>query len=177
LRPIFIVVFCFSTGFAFFTQFYAVYLVETFNYEESDIGAIFAWIGVWSVITQAIIVRRLSGKVDPKKLLRVTFLTLSIGIILHLVPTEAWILFAIAPIVAISQGISSPNILTVVSSLGGEDEQGTILGINQSVVSFGAAAPPVIAGYLNGLDGDFPMMAGAAIIFVGWLLFILIVKK
>ena len=46
LRNIFLVVFLFTFGFAFFTQFFQVFLIKKFTYDQSDIGLLFGFIGI-----------------------------------------------------------------------------------------------------------------------------------
>jgi len=172
LRGIFTVVLGLSLGFTFFTQFYAVILIQDFDFSEKDIGLLFGWIGIWLAITQGLIVRKLSNWVSPRQILPFTILSLSIGIALILLPDQSWWFFLIAPIIAISQGLTSPNMTSVISEQANAEQQGEILGINQSMQSLGQAIPPIIAGYLNAIDNRLPMIAAAGIIFLSWLVYI-----
>jgi DHA1 family tetracycline resistance protein-like MFS transporter len=174
LRGIFTIVLGLSLGFTFFTQFYAVILIQDFDFTEKNIGLLFGWIGIWLAITQGLIVRKLSNIVAPKFILQFTILTLSIGIALVLLPDQAWWFYVIAPIIAISQGITSPNMTSVISEQANADQQGEILGINQSMQSLGQAIPPIIAGYLNAIDNRLPMVAAAGLIFLSWLIYMLL---
>lgn len=174
LRGIFTVVLGLSLGFTFFTQFYAVILIQKFDYTEKNIGLLFGWIGLWLAITQGLIVRKLSSLVAPKFILQFSILFLSLGIALVLLPEQAWWFYFIAPIIAISQGITSPNMTSVISEQANADQQGEILGINQSMQSLGQAIPPIIAGYLNAIDNRLPMVAAAGIIFLSWLIYLIL---
>lgn len=171
LRGIFTIVLGLSLGFTFFTQFYAVILIQDFDFTEKNIGLLFGWIGIWLAITQGLIVRKMSNIVAPKFILQFTILTLSIGIALVLLPDQAWWFYVIAPVIAISQGITSPNMTSVISEQANADQQGEILGINQSMQSLGQAIPPIIAGYLNAIDNRLPMVAAAGLIFLSWLIY------
>ena len=174
LRGIFSVVLTLSLGFTFFTQFYAVLLIQEFDYTEKNIGLLFGWIGIWLALTQGLIVRQLSNYFKPGKLLPFSILALSIGIGLVLLPDESWWFFVIAPVIAISQGITSPNVTSVISEQASPDQQGEILGINQSMQSLGQAVPPIIAGYLNAINNQLPIMVASALIFVGWLIYMIL---
>ncbi|MEZ4959386.1 MAG: MFS transporter [Saprospiraceae bacterium] len=177
LRVIFSVVLLLSLGFAFFTQFFSVLLIEKFSYAEKDIGFLYAWIGVWLVFTQGFIVRRLSKVVAPATVLSFGILSLSIWIGAVLLPDkDVWFYF-INPLIAMSQGVISPNLTTVVSMQAGPERQGEVLGINQSMLSLGQIVPPLLAGYLNTISGSLPMAAGAFLVFCGWVVFVFIFKK
>lgn len=171
LRNIFIVVLLLSLGFSFFTQFFSVLLIQEFDYSEKDIGFLYGWIGIWLVFTQAVIVRKLSRKVASETILMYTPLFLAFGVALILIPDQSFWFFLINPIIAISQGLTQPNIMTVVSKQAGKSHQGEILGINQSMSSVGQLVPPIFAGYLNTLDGSYPLMAGAFFIFIAWIVY------
>jgi DHA1 family tetracycline resistance protein-like MFS transporter len=171
LRNIFLVVLCLSLGFSFFTQFFSVLLIQKFNYGEKDIGFLYGWIGIWLVFTQAVIVRRLSGKIDSEKILVYTPLALAFFVGMILIPDQSIWFFLINPLIAISQGMTSPNLMTVVSKQAGPAHQGEILGINQSMNSVGQMIPPAVAGWLNTLNGSYPLMAGSLFIFFAWLVY------
>ena len=161
-----------SLGFSFFTQFFSVYLMQRFQMSEKDIGLVFGWVGIWLVFTQGVTVRQLSGKVSPQRVLRFSILLLSLVIPLVLLPDHPWNVLWVNPFIATFQGITAPNLTTVVSAQASAQEQGEILGINQSMISVGQVVPPLIAGYLNSLNGAFPILAGGITIFLGWLAYI-----
>lgn len=174
LRGIFTVVLGLSLGFSFFTQFYSVLLIQDFGFTEKNIGILFGWIGIWLAITQGLIVRKLSNVAAPNRILRISILTLSLGISFILIPDKSWWFFAIAPVIAISQGLTSPNITSVISEQANADQQGEILGINQSMQSLGQAIPPIIAGYLNAINNRLPIVAAAVIIFISWVIYMVL---
>ena len=177
LRSIFSVVLLLSLGFTFFTQFFSVLLIQGYGYTESDIGLLYGWTGIWLVITQGLLVRKLSGRVAPSAILSfsILFLSLSIGSILLM--GNAFLFYLFNTFIALSYGFTSPNLTTIVSEQVSADQQGEILGINQSMQSVGATLPPLVAGYLNTLNGNYPLMAGASLCFLAWLVFVLIFNK
>lgn len=178
LRSIFSVALLFSLGFTFFTQFFAVALIEKFDFSEKDIGLFYAWVGIWLVITQGLFVRVLAKKnYKPTTLLKVSIIGLSLGLLLVLFPNEVHWEYFIAPIIAISHGITTPNLLSTISAQAEPSQQGAILGINQSMQSIGAALPPIIGGYLTAMNFHYPLIAAAAIVFSAWLLFMLTHKR
>jgi DHA1 family tetracycline resistance protein-like MFS transporter len=172
LRGIFAVNLLMSLGFSFFTQFFSVYLIQRFDMSVKDIGIIFAWVGLWLVFTQGVTVRKLSKRFSSTQILRYSLLFLAISVPLLLIPSNPWNVMWINPFIATFQGLSAPNMTTVVSAQASASEQGEILGINQSMVSVGQMVPPIIAGYLSSLNGAYPIVAAGITMFVGWLVFI-----
>ena len=171
LRNTFIVVLLLSVGFSFFTQFYAVFLIQKFAYTEKNIGLLYGWVGLWFAITQGGIVRVLAGHFRSRQLLSVSILLLSLALVVILLPNQAAWLYVATPFLAIFQGIISPNMASVISSRAGPDRQGELLGINQSMQSLGEVIPPFIAGYLNALNGNLPLLTAAVLTFIAWLLY------
>ena len=177
LRTIFSVVLLLSLGFSFFTQFFSVLLIEKFSYSEKDIGFLFAWIGLWLVLTQGLLVRRLSTVCAPKKILSFSILALGLALLSLLLPEQSYWFFVLNPLVAIAQGITSPNLTTVVSVQAGAEYQGELLGINQSMLSLGQILPPLIAGYLNTISGSLPILASGLIVLAGWAVYVFLFIK
>lgn len=172
LRGIFQVSLLLSLGFSFFTQFFAVYLMQRFGLLEKDVGLVFAYVGIWLVFTQGVTVRQLSKKVSSSRILKFSILLLSFSVPLILLVDTPWAILWINPLIATFQGITAPNLTTVVSGQASSREQGEILGINQSMISVGQTIPPLIAGYLNSLNGAYPMLAAGITIFIGWMVYI-----
>ncbi len=171
LRGIFTVVLLLSLGFSFFTQFFSVLLINKFSYAEKDIGLLFGWIGLWLVFTQGVTVRILSRYFQSAAILRVSILLLSGALAALLLPNQGWMFFFLNPFVATFQGITAPNLTATVSNQAGQERQGEILGINQSMQSLGQAVPPVIGGYLNAVNGYLPLITAAGLTFLGWLIY------
>ncbi|MCB9307787.1 MAG: MFS transporter [Lewinellaceae bacterium] len=177
LRGIFAVSLLLSLGFSFFTTFFSYYLMHRFGLTEKNIGIIFGWVGIWLVFTQGFTVRRLAKKVSSQHILRYSILLLGIAVPLVLLPDNPWNVMWINPFIATFQGITAPNLTTVVSAQAGAQEQGEILGINQSMISVGQMLPPVIAGYLSTIGTSLPILAGGITILLGWLVYISLKMK
>ncbi len=171
LRTIFTVVLLLSLGFSFFTQFFSVYLIQKFHYSEKNIGLLYGWIGIWLAFTQGFLIRRVTGRFEPVQVLTISILTLSLAMGAILLPREPWLFFILNPLIAISQGLTMPNITATISAQASQAEQGQILGINQSMQSLGQIIPPLIAGYVNALNQNLPLLMGSLLVFAGWVVF------
>ncbi len=177
LRTIFSVVLLASLGFSFFTQFFSVMLYEKFAFTEKNIGWLFGWIGFWLTITQGVFVRRLSRIFSSRYIVGYSLLALSAFMACLLLPEQGFWFYIINPLIAVSQGMTAPNMTTIVSSQVGPSRQGEVLGINQSMQSLGQVVPPMIAGWLNTLDGSLPIAAASFFIFLAWVVYIFIFKS
>ena len=51
LKNVFLVVMLVNLGFAFFTQFFALFLYKEFSFSPREAGRLFGWVGLWLAIT------------------------------------------------------------------------------------------------------------------------------
>jgi MFS transporter, DHA1 family, tetracycline resistance protein len=177
LRIIFSVVFFTVFGFSFFAQFFQVYLIQKFQFNQAHIGMTFAYIGVWIALTQGGITRVLSKHVTPYRTLKFSLLLMSSAFLVLLIPQEAGWLYVALPLVSIFQGITTPNATALISNAASYTEQGEILGINQSVQSAALAIPPIVAGLVTSLDVQLPIILASAATFIAWLIYIILYKN
>ncbi len=171
MRAILLTAFLQSFGFSFFMQFNQVYLHEKFHFEEMEIGLLFGYIGVWIAFTQGVIVRRASGRFTPPQILRLSLLGLSLAVVAILLPDKVWLLFLINPFIAIFQGLTQPNQTSIVSVMTPPENQGEMLGIQQSLASLAFTIPPVIAGFVVNIDFRLPLVISSIFILLAWLTF------
>lgn len=171
MRVVLLTAFLQSFGFSFFMQFNQVYLHEKFHFEEMEIGLLFGYIGIWIAFTQGFIVRRMAGKFSPPQILRLSLLGLSLAVVAILLPDKAWMLFLVNPFIAIFQGLTQPNQTSIVSVMTPKENQGEMLGIQQSLASLAFTIPPVIAGFIVNLDFRLPLLISSIFILLAWITF------
>lgn len=172
LDVVFLTLFLQAFGFSFFMQFFQVYLIKQYDFSQVQIGQMFGYIGIWIAITQGGITRLVSKRFSSPQILQVTLLGLSLSLWLILGPSALWMLFVTQPLVALFQGLSQPNLTSIVSVLTPKDTQGEILGIQQSVQSLAFAIPPIIAGVVVSIDVRLPIFLAGLSIFIAWLVFV-----
>ncbi len=172
VRTMFLVSFLYFFGFTFYTQFFQVYLYEKFSFTQSQIGDIFAYLGVWVIITQGLLIRHLAKWLTSKQVLRFSILGLSISLLLILIPQKAHLLYFILPLVSVANGLTVPNLSAAISDLAGKESQGEIMGISQSLQSLAFAIPPIISGFVYNVHFTLPVILGGFFVFAAWVLYI-----
>lgn len=178
VRMIFLVSFLFNAGFAFFTSFFNVYLTNKFSFSPAEIGNFFAYVGLWIILTQVLVVRRLAGKYKEIDILGPAYIANAIGILLYLLPNIAWLLLIIVPLASIPNGIQQANLNAFLSKKTDEKFRGEVLGINASLNSLGQAIPPLLAGVIAAMTASFvPIIFGAFIVFLAGIVFIYKIKN
>ncbi len=173
MRVVFTVLFLQIFGFAFFIQFFQVYMIEKFGATQRDIGFIFGYLGIWIAIVQGTLVRIAAKHKKPEQIIKIALFALPLAIVSHLlVPSLGWV-YVLMPLVAICNGLTMPNMSAVVSNSADKQSQGEIMGITASLQSLGSAIPPMIAGFIVAFHLSLPTIISGVLIFFGWLVFVL----
>lgn len=177
MRTIFAVIFLLTVGFNFFTQFFQVFLVGKFQFNQSQIGDLFAYMGIWIAVAQGAFLRPLSKRFSPMKILSVSSILLAATFPFLLLPDQAVWIYVIIPFIAIFQGLTQPNSTAIVSSMSDRSSQGEILGINQSIVSLAQALPPILAAFLTTININLPTLFAAGSTLGAWIIFVFVFKR
>lgn len=175
MRGLFTVSFLYTSGFSFMTAFFSVYLIRRFGFSQGNIGDFFAYLGLWIAFTQAVITRKLSTRVSESNILRFTILGTAIAFVLFFVPRVSWQLLLVAPILAINNGLTYANLLSLISRSADASIQGEIMGINSSLQALGQSIPPILSGMVAAqFNPEIPIFVAAVIVFFSWMLFIVV---
>ena len=161
--------FFFIAGFAFFTSFIGILLVNRFGQSEAQIGTFFGFIGIWIVVTQGFILRVLAKRYTEVRLLRITLIVLAGVILLYpFAPNILWV-FMLAPLTSIPNGLSMATMTALVSKSVSADKQGAALGINGSLGALAQGTVPLLAGFGSGFFGiSAPFLCGAVLVLSAW---------
>ncbi len=177
LRSLFIVSFFLTFGFNFFTQFFNAYLIEKFNVTPSQSGDIFAYMGLFIALFQGALIPVISKKFKSFDVLKYSILGIALALILILLPNKLIGIFLVLPILALFQGLSQPNITSLISSQGKENSQGDILGGNQSINSLAQAIPPIISGLIFSINIRLPITVAAVFTIIAWIVLVMTFKS
>lgn len=148
VRPLFITNFLFHGGFAFYTTFAAVYLLSKFHFSQGELGNYFAFVGVWIVITQGFITRKISKYFSEAEIVQRTLIIAGFCILGVVAVPSVFLLYALVPFFAISIGLSQANMTALISRSADASIQGEVLGVNGSVMALAQTIPPVISGII-----------------------------
>lgn len=171
LRRVFLTIFLLTFGFTFFTQFFQVFLIERFNYSNSQVGNLFAYVGLWMAFTQGVLTRPTLKRFKVESILSAAVLGMIFVFPVITMVQTSWVLYTIIPFIAIFQGHIQPTSTAIISDLAGREAQGEVMGINQSVISLAMVAPPIISGLIAGLHYTLPLFAASIFTGLGWLVF------
>jgi DHA1 family tetracycline resistance protein-like MFS transporter len=159
----FLVTFAFvsmETAFAYFGQ-------VRFGLDAVGFGKILAFVGVVVVIVQGGLVGRLASRFPVGRLSAAGCLLLGLGLLL--IPASPGLGAAAAALglLAAGQGLAYPTLATLASRVSGDDEQGWVLGLRQSMAAAARAVGPVAAGALYDARGALPFWVAGVLALVG----------
>lgn len=178
LRSLFATNFLFQGGFAFYTTFGAVFLINRFHFTSGNIGDFFAYVGVWIALTQAVITRKLSARFKEVQVLKVTLFMCGVALLLYFLPRVWWQMLFVSPFFALFMGLSQANLSGFISRSAAAEIQGEVLGINSSVQALAQTVPAVLSGYIAAdIGANTPIVVSAFIIMGAALFFIFSFRK
>jgi len=155
---------------------FALLGLQVYGFSDMQNGFMFGIIGLTSAIVQGGLIGRISKVVSKKNILK--FGSFFIMASLALIPYgETFLGLAIICIfLSIGTGLFQPTVLSLISEVTPEDEQGVTLGVNQSVSAMARVLGPLWGGFaFEFLGYPFPFLTGAAftlIIFIATVFYI-----
>lgn len=135
------------------------------------VGALLlAVIGVTSALTQSVLVKKLTPRFGEARLLKVCYPMLAIAFLI--IPfAPLWVpAIAVTILMALSMGISGPNVNSLLSRTAPASIQGAIFGLAQSLQAMARLIGPVISQVLFAEKPSYPYLLGSILVGVGAVL-------
>jgi MFS transporter, DHA1 family, tetracycline resistance protein len=164
LPMVLLVYFLVVTAFASFEATFALYSERRFGFTPATIGYMFAWIGVVLATVQGVLVGRVVKRIGERRLVPLAIFV--IGLALGFVPVAGSVplLAAVAGLLAFGMGFNSPSMLSAISQLADARDQGSTLGVSQSLGSLARIIGPLWGGWVFDQFGiGFPFFTAAGV--------------
>jgi len=148
----------FMSGFALFAERRFTWNGHAFGAKE--VGYVFAYVGFLGILLQGGLIGRLVKKFGEARLIRAGFLVAAVGLaalaFTHTVPA----LLVFAALASAGTGVLRPALTSLLTQTTPRAEQGTVLGLTQSLNSLSQIIAPFFAGMLI----DHQLLAGWALL-------------
>ncbi|NTU44070.1 MAG: MFS transporter [Chlorobiaceae bacterium] len=143
---------------------------EYFRATDEQIGYIFAYVGIWSVVVQGGLIGKLIKKLGEHKLFLWGHLFTFVGVFfVPFAPRDS--LFSLGLIIlfffAIGTSLVSPINFSMISLYSYKEKQGQILGLSQSVNSFARIMGPFSGSILYGMNFHAPYIVAGVLTLLG----------
>ncbi len=135
-----------------------------------ETGYLFALIGVLMAVAQGVLVGRLARRFGERRLIVLGTFAMIFGLGLMPFAPHLPVYGLVLAVLSFGAGINNPAIMALLSRSAREDEQGSTMGIAQSMSSLGRILGPMCGGYLYGVGAPWPFVAGAACMSLACLL-------
>ncbi len=153
VRSIYVVYFLFIISWVTSLQFLSAYLIHDFGVTRNTITFAFVFIGITWSFANFVLNPILTKLISPITTFLFALGLLSIALFFTLIPHQPLPLFLIHFFIAsLCAALCWTNGLATLSSSAAKTIQGSILGVNQSIVAMGFIAGPVIGGIIAGID-------------------------
>lgn len=124
------------------------YVADEFNWGLKTASYGFAYVGVLMVITQGYLIRKWMPKFGEPLLLSVGLLLFAISLFGIAISHSVALLAITMTVLALGNGLMRPPNLGLISLLTPAEEQGSTMGVTNSIASLGRIIGPVIGGLL-----------------------------
>jgi DHA1 family tetracycline resistance protein-like MFS transporter len=174
-----IIYFMFIVAFSIMTTSFSLFTMFRFGYDAQHTGYLFAYVGIIAVIIQGGLIGRLVKRFGEMALVVVgAFLFAGSLFAVPFVGPEAGGLLALlvgGGLFSVGNSLSAPSLTSLASKSVGAGEQGSVLGVTQSVASLARAVGPALAAVLihsvlayQGADGQRHFMSDHSLFVTFW---------
>jgi DHA1 family tetracycline resistance protein-like MFS transporter len=145
--------------------------VKLYHFTDQSNGMMFGIMGIIGTIVQGGFMRKFSQMIGEKRLILWGSILMMIGLGMIPYGRNFLGLSVVISIYAIGSGILQPTILSMISKHSPGNEQGAVLGLNQSLSAFARVLGPLWGGFSFDFFGyEFPFLTGAFFTLVTFLL-------
>jgi MFS family permease len=169
VRRINLVAFVFSLSFVAMEMTLTFLAAERFGYTARQNGMLLAFLGLCSILTQGVLVRRLLKTMHEIQVLCIGLVCAVFGLVGLAFATRQGMLYAALVFTSLGSGLVNPSSTGLISLYSGAGEQGRVLGIFRSLGALSRAITPVFAGALYWVFGSLTLYLAAACLAV-WAL-------
>ncbi|UAL53158.1 MFS transporter [Metabacillus dongyingensis] len=157
-----ILVFMMSFALTIFQAIFGFYTLERFGYGPQEVGLIILITGIVGTITQGAAVGRLVAKFGDERVVTSALLLSAFGFVIMTFANSFATVLLTTSVFFLGNSILRPSLNTFISKLAGS-KQGMVMGLNNSFMSLGNVAGPILAGYVFEYQINLPYYIGAAV--------------
>lgn len=161
-------VFLLSFGLANFQSIFSYYSWERYNYGPKDVGLIMLIIGLLGTVVQGYGVGKVTKRFGDRNTVLGSLMLSAIGFAIMTLATNFVGVLVTTGLFFIGNSLLRPSVNSLLSKYAGS-KQGYIMGLNNSFMSLGNVAGPLVAGMLFEWNIHSPYLFGGAVMLVGFL--------
>ena len=157
---------------------FALLGLQVYNFTDMQNGFMFTILGFTSAIVQGGLIGKISKAVDRKTILKIGSFLIMISLALIPFGVSFLGLAIICIFLSIGTGIFQPTVLSLISEVTPETEQGVTLGVNQSISALARVLGPLWGGFaFEFLGYPYPFLTGAAFTLIIFIVTVFYIPK
>lgn len=150
---------------------YPLFAKRHFGTVARDMGYLFTFLGLIMVLVQGGLVGRIARRFGERAMGLAGALLLGAGMLALPAPASYALAHVPLAVVAVGRGLLGPAVPSLLSRGTDESEQGSVLGLNQSLAALARGVGPLLAGWFYDLDDLLPyLVAAGAMLLAAWVL-------
>jgi len=155
-------------AFALMETSFALVAEHDFGLDPLGVGKMFFLIGMIGVVVQGGLTRRLVARLGESKLVVIGFGVNVLGLAILATATGMGGLYAGSICLGLGSSLANPSLSSLISRSANADEQGEVLGVNQSLSALARAGAPSLSGPMfDGIGHRSPFTGAAILLLVG----------
>jgi len=159
-----VLTFVMTIAFAIMESSFTLFAEHIRDLDARMVGRMFGVAGLTMIVVQGGIIGRLVKRFGEEPLVPAGIALLSAGLFVLPFAEPMAQMTMVFMLMAIGQGIASPSLHSLVSRGTSADEQGFVLGTNQSMSALARAIGPTVAGFIYLGAPSWPFFASGAIL-------------
>ncbi|NQY99549.1 MAG: MFS transporter [Bdellovibrionales bacterium] len=124
-----------------------LFVQDKFSWSLISAGLGFAYVGLIMVFTQGYLIRKLLPKYGEKKLMLIGLFFVGFGLAGIGFADEIWALALVVTFLSLGVGMANPSLTGSISLSAGKQDQGSVLGANQSLSALARIIGPALGGW------------------------------
>jgi len=170
LRGIFMSLFVFTLGWAFFTEFTPLFLLYQYGFDSSQTGIYYGYGGLFYALMVGFVAPLVVNRFGAERSLPLAQMACGVTVASLLLIINPVFLWFYMPVVQFFMAFIYPTTSTVISHCTPDEMQGEAMGIYQAVGALGMAACPFLGGAFVGMHPWLVVILGGGLMFAGGVL-------
>jgi len=171
IASLFLLFFLVTFGYANIYATFPIISTREFDYTDRQVGMLFGFLGLIGAMTQGSFIRVLTKKIPEKPLFLIGVFFTMLGLTFLPFYISTAVLLIVLTSLSFGSGVVTPTALSLISQNTDARDQGSILGINQSLGALGRVLGPIWGSFVFQHFGHiWPFLTGGAVMLLVFIL-------